>query len=73
VKDAPCHIKQNAVVEAWLAFRRSKDARFRSVRDRSHTLQFNAGKVYLELFVKVRPHWRRSEHLLRDFGYRVET
>ncbi|MGY2727476.1 putative transposase [Thermostichus sp. OS-CIW-21] len=43
VKDAPCHIKQNAVVEAWLAFRRSKDARFRSVRDRSHTLQFNAG------------------------------
>jgi putative transposase len=43
VKDAPCHIRQNAVVEAWLAFRRSKDARFRSVRDRSHTLQFNAG------------------------------
>ncbi|MGY2795591.1 hypothetical protein ACVWVQ_002677 [Thermostichus sp. MS-CIW-36] len=43
VKDAPCHIKQNAVIEAWLAFRRSKDARFRSVRDRSHTLQFNAG------------------------------
>jgi GTP-binding protein Era len=27
------------------------------------------GKVYLELFVKVRPHWRRSEHLLRDLGY----
>ncbi len=43
VKDAPCHIKQNAVVEAWLAFRRSTDARFRSVRDRSHTLQFSAG------------------------------
>jgi GTP-binding protein Era len=32
-----------------------------------------ASKVYLELFVKVRPHWRRSEHLLRDFGYRLET
>ncbi len=29
------------------------------------------GKVYLELFVKVRPHWRRSEHLLRDLGYRA--
>jgi len=46
VKDAPCHIRQNAVVEAWLAFRRSKDARFRSVRDRSHTLQFNAGNFH---------------------------
>ncbi|MEN9202710.1 MAG: GTPase Era [Thermostichus sp. DG_1_6_bins_120] len=30
------------------------------------------GKVYLELFVKVRPHWRRSEPILRDLGYRAE-
>ncbi len=27
------------------------------------------GKVYLELFVKVRPHWRRSERTLSDLGY----
>ena len=41
VKEAPCHIKQNAVMEAWSAFRQSKEAKFRSVRDKSHTLQFN--------------------------------
>ena len=41
VKEAPCHIKQNAVMEAWQAFRQSKEARFRSVRDKTHTLQFN--------------------------------
>jgi putative transposase len=41
VKEAPCHIKQNAVMEAWRAFQQSKDAKFRSVRDKSHTLQFN--------------------------------
>jgi GTP-binding protein Era len=31
-----------------------------------------AGKVYLELFVKVRPHWRQSQTSLRDLGYRVD-
>lgn len=31
-----------------------------------------AGKVYLELFVKVQPKWRQSRNLLADFGYRVE-
>jgi putative transposase len=41
VKEAPCHIKQNAVMEAWRAFQQSKDAKFRSVRDKSHTIQFN--------------------------------
>ncbi len=30
------------------------------------------GKVYLELFVRVRPHWRQSAGLLRDLGYRVD-
>jgi GTP-binding protein Era len=28
--------------------------------------------VYLELFVKVVPHWRQSRRRLEDFGYRVE-
>jgi len=27
-------------------------------------------KVYLELFVKVRKDWRKSEHWLRNFGYK---
>jgi GTP-binding protein Era len=27
------------------------------------------GKVYLELWVKVEPNWRRDEKLLRQFGY----
>ncbi len=31
------------------------------------------GKVYLELFVKVKPHWRRSERTLADLGYRPEA
>jgi GTP-binding protein Era len=30
------------------------------------------GKVYLELFVKVKPKWRQSRGQLADFGYRVE-
>jgi GTPase len=31
-----------------------------------------AGKVYLELFVKVEPKWRHSRVSLAEFGYRVE-
>ncbi|MDX2242707.1 MAG: GTPase Era [Leptolyngbyaceae cyanobacterium bins.302] len=31
-----------------------------------------AGKVYLELFVKVQPKWRQSRGQLADLGYRVE-
>lgn len=31
------------------------------------------GKVYLELFVKVRPHWRRSASILSDLGYVSES
>ncbi len=30
------------------------------------------GKVYLELFVRVRPHWRQSAGILQDLGYRVD-
>jgi GTP-binding protein Era len=30
------------------------------------------GKVYLELFVKVRPKWRQSRVHLADLGYRIE-
>lgn len=31
-----------------------------------------AGKVYLELFIKVRPKWRQSRLRLAELGYRVE-
>jgi GTP-binding protein Era len=31
-----------------------------------------AGKVYLELFVKVQPKWRHSRVRLAELGYRVE-
>ena len=31
-----------------------------------------AGKVYLELFVKVQPKWRQSRARLAELGYRVE-
>lgn len=32
-----------------------------------------AGKIYLELFVKVQPQWRQSRLQLADLGYRVEA
>jgi GTPase len=31
-----------------------------------------AGKVHLELFVKVQPKWRQSRTRLAELGYRVE-
>lgn len=31
-----------------------------------------AGKVYLEIFVKVQPRWRQSRMHLAEFGYRVD-
>ncbi len=31
------------------------------------------GPVYLELFVKVQPHWRQSPGQLAELGYRVES
>lgn len=31
-----------------------------------------AGKVYLELFVRVQPRWRQSRTRLAEFGYQVE-
>lgn len=31
--------------------------------------QFIGGKVFLELFVKVRPNWRENELYLREYGY----
>jgi GTP-binding protein Era len=32
-----------------------------------------SGKIYLELFVKVKPHWRRSNSILRDLGYKEDV
>lgn len=31
------------------------------------------GKVFLELWVKVEPKWRRNEHALKRFGYDLES
>lgn len=30
-------------------------------------------KAFLELWVKVQPHWRDKRNLLNDFGYRAKT
>ena len=30
---------------------------------------FIGSKIYLELFVKVKPKWRESEIKLKEFGY----
>lgn len=39
---------------------------------RRETEQLLSTRVYLELWVKVVPHWRRDEAYLRRFGYRIE-
>lgn len=41
VKETPCHIRQNAVFDAYLAFADSREARFRSCRDGSQAIKFN--------------------------------
>ncbi len=39
---------------------------------RSEMQKLIAGKVYLELFVKVQPKWRQSRLRLAELGYRIE-
>nr|WP_026098098.1 hypothetical protein [Oscillatoria sp. PCC 10802] len=41
VKETPCHIRQNAIFDAYLAFIASKDAKFISCRDTSGSIKFN--------------------------------
>ncbi|MEG4347513.1 transposase [Microcoleus sp. A003_D6] len=41
VKDAPCHIRQNAIFDAHRAYSASKDAKYRSIRDPRSTVKFN--------------------------------
>ncbi|MUL35125.1 RNA-guided endonuclease InsQ/TnpB family protein [Gloeocapsopsis dulcis] len=41
VKDSPCHIRQNAIFDAHQAFSASRDAKFRSCRDRQQPIKFN--------------------------------
>jgi putative transposase len=41
VKETPCHIRQNAIFDAYRAFKASSQAKFRSIRDYSQTIKFN--------------------------------
>lgn len=41
VKDAPCHIRQNAIFDAHQAYFASKDCKFRSCRTPQQTIKFN--------------------------------
>lgn len=41
VKDAPCHIRQNAIFDALRAYKASKNCKFRSCRALSQTIKFN--------------------------------
>lgn len=43
VKDAPCHIRQNAIFDAHRAYKISKDCKFRSCRAPRQTIKFNDG------------------------------
>jgi putative transposase len=41
IKDTPCHIRQNAIFDAHLAYTASRDAKFRSIRNPTQTIKFN--------------------------------
>ncbi|MET0115613.1 MAG: helix-turn-helix domain-containing protein, partial [Limnospira maxima] len=41
VKETPCHIRQNAIFDAYQAYRASRDAKFRSIRNPRQTIKFN--------------------------------
>ncbi|MDT9196411.1 MAG: transposase, partial [Limnospira sp. PMC 1279.21] len=41
VKETPCHIRQNAIFDAYQALTASPGARFRSCRDSSQAIKFN--------------------------------
>ncbi len=41
VKETPCHIRQNAIFDAYRAFKASFNAKFRSIRDYSQAIKFN--------------------------------
>jgi GTP-binding protein Era len=40
------------------------------MKARADIEQFLGQKIFLELFVKVRPKWRDSEVQLKEYGYR---
>jgi putative transposase len=56
VKNAPCHIRQNAIFDAHRAYKASKDCKFRSCRAPSQTIKFNdcnfTGGVWYPKLVK---------------------
>ena len=41
VKETPCHIRQNAIFDAHQAYRASRDAKFRSIRNPRQIIKFN--------------------------------
>ena len=41
VKQSPCHIRQNAIFDAHQAYKASRNAKFRSCRERNQTIKFN--------------------------------
>ena len=43
VKETPCHIRQNAIIDAHRAYSVSREAKFRSCRDLQQTIKFNDG------------------------------
>jgi putative transposase len=58
VKDVPCHIRQNAIFEAYQAYTASKECKFRSCKAPRQTMKFNnsnfkQGKWYPRLTKKM--------------------
>ncbi|NMG09899.1 transposase [Brasilonema sp. UFV-L1] len=54
VKKTPCHIRQNAIFDAHLAYSASREAKFRSIRDIQQCIKFNnsnftKGKWYSQI------------------------
>ncbi len=63
-------IVQREIAEGDHPWRRRQDDQGIGVQERGRiSRRLSASKVFLELFVKVRPKWRDTEMFLKEYGY----
>ncbi|HVB03130.1 MAG TPA: GTPase Era [Chitinophagaceae bacterium] len=69
VKIAAQIVVQRETQKAILLGEKGKAIRELGIRSRIEMEKFLGRKIFLELFVKVRPGWRDNDLLLREYGY----
>ena len=62
-------VVQRETQKAILLGEKGKMIKELSTRSRVEIEKFLGRKVYLELFVKVRPNWRSNDIYLKEYGY----